>query len=71
MSLSSVDVAAVVVNKSISINKVNEMLGHINEISYRSIAKHLDVQIAKGPMAVCESCAMEKAKQKNIEQEQT
>ena len=66
MSRSSVDVAAVVASKSISINKVHEMFGHINETSCRSIAKHLDVKITKGPMAVCESCAVGKAKQKPL-----
>ena len=66
MSRSSVDVAAVVASKSISINKVHEMFGHINETSCRSIAKHLDMKITKGPMAVCESCAVGKAKQKPL-----
>ena len=61
-SRSSVDVAAVVASKSMSINKVHEMFGLINESSCRLITKHLDIKITKGPMAVRESCAMGKAK---------
>jgi len=42
------------------------MLGHINETSCRAIAKHLNIHISKGPLTVCESCAMGKAKQKPL-----
>ena len=57
---------AAVVTGSVSVNRLHNMLGHINEISCRAIAKHLNIQISKGPLTVCESCAIGKAKQKPL-----
>jgi len=57
---------AAVVTRSVSMNRVHDMLGHINETSCRAIAKHLNIHISKGPLTVCESCAMGKAKQKPL-----
>ena len=58
--------AAAVVTRSVSVNRLHDMLGHINETSCRAIAKHLNIQISKGPLTVCKSCAIGKAKQKPL-----
>ena len=47
-------------------NRLHDMLGHINETSCRAIPKHLNIQTSKGPLTVCESCAIGKAKQKPL-----
>ena len=57
---------AAVVTRSVSMNRLHDMLGHINDTSCRAIAKHLNIHISKGPLTVCESCAMVKAKQKPL-----
>jgi len=61
----STEVAAVV-TRSVSMNCLHDMLGHINETSCRVIAKHLNIHISKGPLTVCDCCAMGKAKQKPL-----
>ncbi len=47
-------------------NRLHDILGHINETSCRAIAKHLNIHISKGPLSVCESYAIGKAKQKPL-----
>jgi len=42
------------------------MLGDVNETSCRAIAMHLNIQFTKGPLTVCKSYAMGKAKQKPL-----
>ena len=43
---------AAVVTRSVSMNRLHDMLGHNNETSCRAIAKHLNIQISKGPLIV-------------------
>jgi len=62
---SSTEVAAVV-TRSVSVNRVHDMLGDISETSCLAIAKHLNIQITKGPLTVGESCAMDKAKREPL-----
>ena len=57
---------AAVVTRSVSMNRLHDMLGHINETSCHAIAKHLNIHISKGRLSVCESCAIGKAKQKPL-----
>ena len=50
----------------LNIKKAHELLGHMNEEMTRKAAKHLGWEITKGTMKTCESCAIGKAKQKNV-----
>ncbi len=61
------DVAAATKEDSttLSPNEVHHLFGHHNENRTLEIAKALGIVLTKGPMEVCESCAIAKAKQKN------
>jgi hypothetical protein len=52
--------------KKISIKTLHDQLGHMNETMCRKVAKALDWEVKKGSLAVCLSCSIAKAKQKNI-----
>jgi hypothetical protein len=52
--------------KKISIQALHDQLGHMNETMCRKVAKALDWEVKKGSLAVCLSCLIAKAKQKNI-----
>jgi hypothetical protein len=51
---------------SISINKAHSLLGHMNEEYTRKSANYLGWTITRGSLGKCESCAIGKARQKNI-----
>eukprot|EP00977_Amphora_coffeiformis_P005907 scaffold1252_cov154-Amphora_coffeaeformis.AAC.1 len=52
--------------KTISIKKAHEQLGHMGEDETRRAAKALGWTITRGSLNKCESCAIGKAKQKNV-----
>jgi hypothetical protein len=52
--------------KKVSIQALHDQLGHMNEAMCRKVAKALDWEVTKGSLAVCLSCSIAKAKQKNI-----
>jgi hypothetical protein len=52
--------------KRLNIKKAHELLGHMSEDMTRKVAKHLGWEITKGTLQTCESCAIGKAKQKNV-----
>ena len=56
--------AATLVNK-VSIQKVHDLLGHLNEEATRATAKYLDWNLTHGALKNCEFCAKGKGK-KNI-----
>jgi hypothetical protein len=49
-----------------TIQQIHSRLGHCGEAATKAAAKHLGIQLAPGEWSVCESCAIGKAKQKNI-----
>jgi hypothetical protein len=50
----------------INIEKAHQLLGHMNEATTRATAKVLGWDIVRGALKPCESCAVGKAKQKNV-----
>ena len=52
--------------KAISINTAHQIFGHVDENSTRKMAKQLGYELSRGTLKACESCAIAKAKQKNI-----
>jgi hypothetical protein len=50
----------------LNIGRAHELLGHMGEDMTRKAAKHLGWEITKGVLKTCESCAIGKAKQKNV-----
>ena len=52
--------------KKISVKLAHDILGHMGEARTRTAAKHLGIEITRGAMQQCESCATGKAKQKNV-----
>ena len=52
--------------KKISINTAHEIFGHADEETTRKIAKELGYELTRGTMKPCVSCAIAKAKQKNV-----
>jgi hypothetical protein len=52
--------------KTVSIMEAHRELGHMNENMTRKAAAELGWTITRGTMKVCESCAIGKAKQKNV-----
>jgi hypothetical protein len=51
--------------KVIDINKIHHILGHASEETTKRTAKYYRVEL-KGTMEKCESCALAKARQKNV-----
>jgi hypothetical protein len=64
-------------NKSVKLNPVIKMsikqahaiLGHSREAKTRQTAAALGILITRGALKICESCAIAKAKQKNVNEE--
>lgn len=52
--------------KKINIVDLHSKLGHINEADSRTVARQLGMTISRGTLKPCESCALAKAKQKNV-----
>ena len=52
--------------KAVSIKTAHEQLGHLSKDATRQVAKQLGWLITKGSLKACESCAIGKAKQKNV-----
>ena len=50
----------------ININKVNELLGHMNEYATRAAAKSLGWEITRGSMKPCEAYRVGKPKKNNV-----
>lgn len=61
------EVAAVAMRnpQELSPNEAHHLFGYHNKNRTREIAKALGIVLTKGPMEVCKSCAIAKAKQKN------
>lgn len=53
-------------NKILNIKDAHEQLSHIHEDDVRKTAAALGWTLAKGTLGACESCAIGKAKQKNV-----
>ena len=53
-------------NKMVNIQHAHEVLGHMDEAATRKAAKALGWIITPGSLRKCESCAISKAKQKNV-----
>jgi hypothetical protein len=51
---------------SISIKKAHSLLGHMNEVYTKKSADYLGWTITRGSLGKCESCAIGKARQKDI-----
>ncbi len=49
-----------------SINRAHAILGHSSKGKTRQIAAALGILITRGALKTCESCAIAKAKQKNV-----
>ena len=49
-----------------TVQKAHQMLGHSNEAATRKTAKLLGWTLSPGELKVCESCAKDKGKQKNV-----
>lgn len=54
-----------------NINRAHTLLGHKSEDSTRKTAKQLGWRITRGSLKPCESCAISKAKQKNVPKERS
>jgi hypothetical protein len=50
----------------LTLNQAHQRLGHHNEDLTRQIAKSLGIELQKGSLDKCESCAIAKARQKNV-----
>ena len=53
-------------NKTVSIQRAHEELGHMDEEKTRAAAKTLNGVITQGNLKPCEACGLGKAKAKNI-----
>jgi hypothetical protein len=51
---------------ALTIQQAHSQFGHVNEDATRKMAKALGLELTKGTFGVCESCAIGKAKQKNV-----
>ena len=49
----------------VNINKVNELLGHMNEYVTRATAKALRWEIERGKIKPCKACSIGKVKENN------
>ena len=49
-----------------SVKRAHECLGHMSEAMTRAAATHLGMALSCGSLAVCKSCAMAKAQQRNV-----
>ncbi len=50
---------------SLSLKEAHQLFWHHNENWMQEIAKALGIVLTQGPMEVCETCSIVKAKQKN------
>jgi len=50
----------------LNIQRAHDLLGHMHEDMARKSAKHLGWALTRGNLPTCESCAVGKAKQKNV-----
>ena len=55
----------------ISITKAHGVFGHIHKDAVQQSAKHMNIKITCGKLALCKDCAKFKAKQKQISKEST
>ncbi len=53
----------------INVKQAHEFLGHLSKDTTRMMAKYLGMTLSRGLLPVCKSCAIEKAKQRNIPKE--
>jgi hypothetical protein len=62
------EIAGIVTTRIMKLNigRAHELLGHMGEDMTRKTAKHLGWQITRGTLQTCESCAIGKAKQRNV-----
>ncbi len=63
--------SSIPVKKIFKINakQAHEYLGHLSKDTTRMLAKYLGMILLRGLLPVCESCAIAKAKQRNIPKE--
>jgi hypothetical protein len=54
---------------NINIKRAHEYLGHLSKDMTRLTAKYLGMNLLRGTLPVCKSCAIAKAKQKNVPKE--
>ena len=60
-------VAAVAHNQvHIKVRRLHQMLGHCGELDTQVTGKYLGYEIARGVLQPCESCALAKARQRNV-----
>ena len=52
-----------------SIDRAHAILGHSSEAKTRETAAALGILITRGALKTCESCAISKARQKNVNEE--
>jgi hypothetical protein len=50
----------------VNVHRLHQMLGHSGEWSTRATGNYLGMDIARGALEPCESCALAKARQKNV-----
>jgi hypothetical protein len=65
MHREGVEVAAIQAETHRKIN-IEKVIGHMSNDTTRATAKALGWEITRGSMQICESCAVGKAKQKNV-----
>ena len=53
----------------INVKQAHEFLGHLSKDTTRMMAKYLGMTLSRGLLPVCKSCAIAKAKQRNIPKE--
>jgi hypothetical protein len=53
----------------INVKQAHEYLGHLSKVTTRMTAKYLGMILLRGLLPVCKSCAIAKAKQRNIPKE--
>ncbi len=53
----------------INIKQAHEYLGHLSEDTTRKMAHQLGMNLLRGMLPVCESCAIAQAKQRNVSKE--
>eukprot|EP00957_Ditylum_brightwellii_P170740 12995910-Ditylum_brightwellii.AAC.1 len=61
--------AGLEVPKKVNVDKAHALLGHSDKERTRTTAKHLGWIITRGKMKPCESCAVGKARQKNVKKQ--
>ena len=59
------ELAAATLFNKVSIQKANDLLGHLNEEATRATTKFLDWNLTRGALKNCEFCAKGKGKEKN------